>query len=416
MNVSEPAIAPDDDSRAGLGSLLHGKPSATALSVGGAEISYADFASRATRAAAKLDEASDGIPGLVVVRTPDLLTALIQIYAAFVAGHSVLVTDPELPVPEINDLPPGTDLLTTTSGSTGHPRVIARTVASWLASMVPFTELTQLTTADTVAITGPLHGSLHLFGAVHTLWLGATLTDSVERATAVHCVPSTLDALVRDGIQIKQAIVGGAAMTSGLADRARGLGMEIVEYYGAAELSFVAARRYRRPLVPFPGVEVEVRDGVIWARSPYLALGYAGTAGALRVDEDGFASVGDLGAFSGNSLTIRGRSDAAITTGGSTVLAEDIEAVLATAPGIRAVAVVGVPHERLGEIVVAVVELAANAVGQHIRAYARGELQSAALPRRWFIAELPRSSGGKIARSIVRSRLLDGTLEYSELA
>lgn len=384
---------------------LGGAPADLALSVGGVYLSYADFTARVTDAIHQFGDAE-----LVVVRTGDPLAALTGVYAALTAGRPMLITDPELPVPDLTDIPAGAELLVTTSGSTGRPRVIARTWESWRLSLAPFTELTGLTSADTVAFTGPLHASLQLFGALHTLSIGATLIDAAANATAAHCVPSTLDALVRAGSTIRLAVVAGAALTSGLADRARAQGIEIVEYYGAAELSFVAARRYRRPMVAFPGVELEIRDGVIWARSPYLALGYAGEPGALRVDEDGFASVGDMGAFEGRTLSIRGRTDAAVTTSGATVIAEDIEAILAEAPGVLAAAVVGLPHERLGEIVVAVLELEPDASGRDIRVYARARLQSAALPRRWFVSEIPIAAGGKVARGAIRRGLINGSL------
>ncbi len=406
---------PADHEDPGLTGWLGGDPDDVALLIGGTEISYATLTAQIEEAVLELSE--DELAGTdpLLAHDGDLLTALVTCYAGIASGRPVLFCDPEQPVPRIGRLPDEAQLLVTTSGSTGKPRVVARTWRSWRASLAPFTELTEITADDVVGLTGPLHTSMHLFAALHTLWRGATLTDTAAGATVVHCVPSTLDSMVRAGTAVRLAVIAGAAMTTGLADRARTLGVEIVEYYGAAELSFVAARRYRRPMGAFPGVEVSIRDGEVWARSPYLALGYAGEAGALRFDEDGFASVGDFGSFAGESLVIRGRSDAAVTTGGTTVLAEDIEAVLTAAPGVRAAAVVGIPHERLGEVVVAVLECEDGARGADIRIFARSRLQPAALPRRWFIAELPRTTNGKVHRGIVRSRLIDGSLDQQPL-
>jgi long-chain acyl-CoA synthetase len=418
---ADPREAPAEQ-RQELAGWLRGSLEHPAVNLGGVVLTYGELAAEINEAVDALyaGEGGDGPADVLAVTDTDPLSTLVACYAALVAGRPVLVTDPEQPVPAVTSLPPGAELLLTTSGSTGRPRVIARTWESWRVSFPPFTDLTGINRDDTVALTGPLHVSLHLLAALHTLWTGATLTDEVAAATVLHCVPAVLDTLLRDedgaAPSIRLAVIGGAPLTTGLADRARAAGIELVEYYGAAELSFVAARRYRRPLVPFPGVEVQARDGVIWARSPYLSLGYAGAPGALRVDDEGFASVGDLGAFVGETLAVRGRGDAAITTSGSTVLAEDIEASLLELPGVRAVAVVGIPHERLGEIVAAVMEVAPGTKGAQLRTEARSRLQSAALPRRWYVATLPRTSAGKIARAAIRAGLIDGTLDAQPLA
>lgn len=407
---------------AGLAGWLRGALEHPAVALGGVTLTYAELAAEINEAVDALhaEEGGGGPADVLAVSDTDPLTTLIACYAALVAGRPVLISDPERPLPPVTALPAGAELLLTTSGSTGRPRVIARTWQSWRVSFPPLTEITGIDGDDSVALTGPLHGSMHLLAALHTLWVGATLTDDIAAATVLQCVPAVLDTLLRDdegaAPSVRLAVIGGAPLTTGLADRARAAGIELVEYYGAAELSFVAARRYRRPMAPFPGVEVQSRDGVIWARSPYLSLGYAGPPGALRVDDDGFASVGDLGAFVGESLAVRGRGDAAITTSGATVLAEDIEASLLELPGVRAVAVVGLPHERLGEIVAAVMEVDPGTKGAQLRTEARSRLQSAALPRRWYVATLPRTSAGKIARATIRAGLLDGTLDAQPLA
>ncbi len=439
MNPSDPDLPPADVDPApqspppqaeqeappaptGLADWLRGALDHPAIDLGGVRLTYGELAAEINEAVDGLHatERGDGPADVLAVADADPLATLIACYAALVADRPVLVHDPEQPVPAVTAPPAGTQLLLTTSGSTGRPRVIARTWESWRVSFEPFTEITGIDGDDTVALTGPLYGSMHLLAAMHTLWVGATLTDDLTAASVMHCVPAVLDSLLRDedgsAPSVRLAVIGGAPLTTGLADRARAAGIELVEYYGAAELSFVAARRYRRPLAPFPGVEIDARDGVIWARSPYLSLGYAGAAGALRVDDDGFASVGDLGQFVGESLAVRGRGDAAITTSGATVLAEDIEASLLELPGVRAVAVVGLPHERLGEIVAAVLEVAPGTRGAVLRTEARSRLQSAALPRRWYVATLPRTSAGKIARAAIRAGLLDGTLDAQPLA
>jgi len=335
-----------------------------------------------------------------------------MIFAAAVDDVPLLLADPAGPTPDPGPVPPATFLIAVTSGTSGRPRPVLRTAASWTTSFATLSEIAGLTSDDRVLLTGPLHATMHLFAAVHTLALGAELTDQPAQATAVHAVPAVLADLLRSlpaGAPLRTAVVAGDALNPAIAELALRRGIGVTEYYGAAELSFVAARRYPAPLRAFPGAEIRLRDdgaaaGTLWVRSPYLATGYPdGVTGPLRRSADGFATVGDLAEYTGDGgLRIRGRGDAAITTGGATVIAEDVEAALGTVRGVTAVAVVGVPHARLGEVVTAVIEPAAGADLTGLRTAARDLLSGPSLPRRWLVADrLPRTPGGKIARQRV---------------
>lgn len=459
---------------------LAGAASDPALTVAGDTWTYAELA-------AQVDAAPTG--PLVDVSGMTLPSSLAAAFAAARSGTAVLVRDPALPAPRIACLPPGTWLVAMTSGSSGRPRAVCRTARSWALSIQPLAEIAGLSPADRVTLTGPLHATLHLFAAIHTLCVGAHLTDDVREATAVHCVPAVLAELTAPeprAPHLRTAVVAGSPLPDAVAREAAAHGISVTEYYGAAELSFVAIRRWPEPtLRPFPGVDLRLgADGRLWARSPYCALGYAGIApsagteptagtygagpvtgpgeagasavpedstttarrqppigagvaqerategvragatadrtadpasagpaGPLRVDEDGFATVGDLAraAETGpmGGLTILGRGDAAITVGGATVLAEDVEAALDAIPGVVAAAAVAQPHPRLGEIVAAVLELDGTAPLTSIRSAARAALSGPSLPRRYVIVEhLPRTAAGKVARAAAR-RILE---------
>lgn len=396
-------------------SWLGGAPDDLAFTTRGRTLSYGELAERV--AALNLPAT-----GPVYAVHEDPLVTLTLFYAAVAANRTVVVSDPARAMVQVGALPGGTFLVAVTSGSSGRPRPVARMASSWSESFIPLARLARLRRTDRVGLTGPLHATLHLFGAVHALWLGAHLTDVLTEATVVHCVPTVLMSLLASlptGAPLRTAVVAGAALDGATADRAAARGIGIVEYYGATELSFVAARRVPEPLRAFPGVEIQVREQVLWSRSAYRAIGYTGDAtGPMRIDDAGFATVGDLAVLTETGdLTIRGRSDAAISTGGSTVIAEDVEAVLQGLPGVRAAAVIGAPHPRLGEIVVAALELADGANLATVRTSARSVLGSAAMPRRWFVVEsLPRTTVGKIARGRVASGLADGSLPAHGLA
>ncbi|GAA1765324.1 AMP-binding enzyme [Agromyces humatus] len=395
-----------------------------ALRLAGRRLSRAELREAVDAEAGALSSSA----GPAMARGDDTLAVLVTTLAALGAGRPVIVADPSAPAPVVDDLPAGADLVLMTSGSSGTSRPVARTLASWTTSFGPFAALIG---ADgpgsgrrghrpdpTVALTGPLHVSMQLFAALHTIWLGAVLTDDRARADIVHATPTVLARLVSRGLRPRRAVVAGAALPATVLASASAAGITVTEYYGAAELSFVAAADRalddEGALQPFPGVDVELRDGEIWARSPYLALGYGGAAeGPLRRDRRGYASVGDRAEAGPNGgLIVRGRGDSAVTVSGTTVLAEDVEAAIAAIAGVAAVAVVAVADAHHGQVPAAIVELAAHADRDRIIATARAALAPPQRPRAWYsLAALPRTSSGKLARGMLSTALASGSLD-----
>jgi long-chain acyl-CoA synthetase len=309
-------------------------------------------------------------------------------------------------------LPPGTWLVAATSGSTGAPRAVCRTRASWQASVDAVATLTGTRRGTRVLVPGPLSSTLFLYAAWHARQVDArpVLAPLAQASSGdvawdvVHLVPHQLAALLdattddAGALDGRTAVVAGAALADRLRARAQRHGLRVVEYYGAAELSFVAAGD-DGALRLFPDVQAESRDGVLWVRSPYTALGYAPTAsagGPWRVDGQGWATVGDRGSvLPGRRLVVRGRGGAAVQTGGATVHVADVESALRTNDQVRDVIVVALPHARLGQVVAAVVE-SPDATRDGLRAWARRHLDAPARPRHWaVVAHLPRTGTGK---------------------
>ncbi|MBK8436091.1 MAG: AMP-binding protein [Austwickia sp.] len=355
------------------------------------------------------------------------------------AADILAVVDPRWPVGELieslqaraADRAPGAglELVTFSSGTTGAPRGICRTMASWEGSLAAFDRVTGLDRLPPgpVWIPGPLWGSLSLFAAFHAHRTGrpALVTGQDPRAAvAVQCVPATLPAVVasvRAGElpRLRTAVVAGDRLPGTWWREAAATGLRVVEYYGAAELSFCAVRYdVDAPLVAFPGVELDIRDDVVWSRSPYQASGYlpGGRPGPLQRDEDGWATVGDearwLGAQAvdnpqGPGLEVLGRGEEGITVGGHTISAGEVEDVLRSLPGVRDAAVVGLPHRLLGAQVAALI--VTNEHLAPLRTQARGMLSGPARPRRWRVADrLPRTEAGKVDRVAVRAALEPG--------
>ncbi|MFG1965192.1 class I adenylate-forming enzyme family protein [Nonomuraea sp. NPDC049028] len=443
------------------------------------ELSYAELARRVRDTAAHLTAPGLARGALVAISLADPVDQLIAALATDLAGGTPLLCDPawdervRAAIPadrHLDSLPPAgaNDVLSPaeagagssaetgtlvshaaawpqpedgdrawacfSSGSTGRPRAVVRTRASWTASFPWVSELAGIGPGDVVLVPGPLGSSLYGFAAVHALAVGATalvpgrwspgaLGEQLSRATVAHlvphCLPAVLDAL-EEGAPLRTVVIGGAALPAGLRERAADVGVRVVSYYGATELSFVAADADGAGLRPFPGVELQVRTlpgqtlGEVWARSPWLAEGYlAGAAGPLRVDGEGWMSVGDVAEpyLPGEVLRLRGRGDGAIQTGGATVVPEDVEEVLRSVRGVGDVVVVGSPHPDLGAVVTAIVEVGAGTPPSRaaLEAVARGGLAAAQRPRRWYAVDsLPRTSAGKPARGLLTARLAGG--------
>ena len=288
-----------------------------------------------------------------------------------------------------------------TSGTTSAPRAVVRTTGSWVDSFPHVSRLTGIDGTARVWVPGPLSATMNLFAAVHARYVRATVVDAPDGATHAHLTPALLRAALHDGTDLAgiHVVVAGDRLPRDLAGQAQAAGARISHYYGAAELSFVAWGTHEEDLRPFPGVEVEVRDGVLWVRSPYLSHGYDGAEGPFTVAADGFATVGDRGRLEGGVLTVVGRGTEVVLTGGATVLVADVELGLRQV-GVRDVVVVGVPHRRLGSIVAAVVSDVA--VADRARESARTALSSVQRPRLWFhLPQFPLTAGGKVDRAAV---------------
>ncbi len=114
------------------------------------------------------------------------------------------------------------------------------------------------------------------------------------------------------------------------------------------------------PLDPDPDGVADAASGPVgrlWVRPPRRALGEPGDdAFAARIDADGYVDTGDLARVDDDGFVwLEGRASDVVNRGGNKVFPEAVEDVLRLHPGVRDVAVVGRPDDRLGEVPVAYV-------------------------------------------------------------
>jgi long-chain acyl-CoA synthetase len=346
-----------------------------------------------------------------------------------------------------------------TSGTTGRPKGFVRSHRSWLRSFAASAAVFAITDSDHVLAPGPLDHSLFLYAAVHGLSVGATVylhrrfsptavLAALDRhpITRVYLVPTMLAALVRAADRtaprrfpaVRSVICSGARWPVAVQDRVADLfpNAEPIDFYGASELSFVSVRRPSADDLdtsvgrPFPGVEIALRrdDGTavdvgeagrLWVRSDMMFSGYLepDATGATR-DAAGWVTVGDMARRdAGGRLYLIGRAGAMLVCGGVNVFPEEIEDVLMQLPEVAEAAVVGIPDDRWGDLLCAIVRWrdGSRLPRERLREHCRERLAHGKRPQRWLqAADLPRTSSGKIARAALAHHVRTGTLAAEE--
>ncbi|MBX3094651.1 MAG: AMP-binding protein [Cryobacterium sp.] len=202
--------------------------------------------------------------------------------------------------------------------------------------------------------------------------------------------PAVHDALRRfDAI-----LVGGQATPSELLDRSRRLGLTVVRTYGSSETAGGCVYDGS----PLDDVRVRIVDGEVWLSGPTLANGYLSGADtdSAFVTEAGvrWYRTGDLGTVTDGILSIVGRIDDQIVSGGTNVSLGAVESVVRRMPRLADAVVVAAPSERWGSVPVLVttadVELAL------VRTAVKEALGPAAAPARIVRVErIPLLPSGK---------------------
>jgi long-chain acyl-CoA synthetase len=173
---------------------------------------------------------------------------------------------------------------------------------------------------------------------------------------------------------------------------------------------------------PYPWVELRIVDprsgrdqpagimGEVWLRAPNVMAGYFNRPAetAATITSDGWLRTGDGGYLDDEGyLFLTDRVKDMIVSGGENIYPIEVEEVLAEHPDVADVAVIGVPDERWGEAVKALVipRHGATPSPETLVAFARERLAGYKLPRSMdFVADLPRTPTGKVLKRELRAR------------
>ena len=334
-----------------------------------------------------------------------------------------------------------------TSGTSGRPKGAVLTHGGILTAARNAAEAMALAPDDVVLGAAPFSHVLgQSTGIVSTLLAGgavavverfepgqtlATMTET--RTTILLGVPTMCIALAQAARgaaelpPVRIAHVGGAAVPIEVArDFERTVGGEVYEGYGLTELSGIATTytvgQRRKPGsvgMALGGTELQISDpdnrgvGEIEFRGPSVFPGYWNDPDATReaIDADGWLATGDMGYVDDEGyLFLVDRKKELIIRGGYNVYPREVEEALYAHPGVLEAAVVGVPHESLGEEVAALVvrRPGASVGADELQAWAKERVAAYKYPRRIdFVDELPKGPTGKILkRAIDRAALL----------
>ena len=271
---------------------------------------------------------------------------------------------------------------TLTSGSSGVPRRIRRSAASWTSSFAVNAGLFGIGPGLQVAVLGRMTQSLALYGGIEAVHLGADLhlldglrpdrqAMALQRAQLVYATPAQMRGVVQAGVawpDLCHVVIGGAKLDPVLRADLHALtpAARVHEFYGAAEASFITLADANSPTAsvgrPYPGVQLVVdaaagANGEIWVKSPYLFESYAhdieGEASTARW-RDGFLSVGEVGRLVDGDLFLAGRAGRMVTVADHNVFPEEIEGFLQGLAGVLRAAVLPVPDALRGVHLVAV--------------------------------------------------------------
>jgi O-succinylbenzoic acid--CoA ligase len=397
-----------------------------------------------------------GRAGVSAVLVHPRLTAPEVAGLAAASACRALVVDPALTTPALDGLPqvrlgeidrvegrtldprpadaPLTEFVLPTSGTTARPKLarlpmdrIAASATAWSSFLPPASAwllslgLAHVAGIGIVARAAAAGVPIVVADDLEPSALLAAIRDASGHGVIVShvsLVASQLAALLDAAADapppagIAAVILGGGPIPDALVRRAVTAGWPVIPSYGMTEtasgvVALPAAEAGAHGTTvgrPLPGVQLRIDDGRIAVRGPMTFAGYLDDEAATTavIGADGWLRTGDLGRLDADGrLTVLGRSDDVIVSGGEKVAPAEIEATLLDHPAIAEVAVTGVPDPTWGAVPVAVIALRPDTIAtdEDLRDHARQRLAGFKIPARFVrVHALARNDLGKVVR------------------
>lgn len=344
----------------------------------------------------------------------------------FLPAETLIDSSPQLS-PESGSLPfPVSEqvaVMVATSGSSGQPKAVMLTGRNLLAAAKASNACTSLQSGDRWLACLPL---FHIGGysiLYRCAWAGAEAlllpkfdAGEIWQALAnegishLSLVPSMLAQLLEVSTaappaSLRHVLVGGAALSGELAERAVHCGWPLQPTYGMSETASQIATLPQLTLPwrpgwlgkPLPGVELALHDdGRLKIRGPMVMAGYANPA--LQPGDglqEGWFITGDLAEISPEGeLHILGRADEVIVSGGKKIHPQQVENEVVRCPGVTGAAAIGLPDAVWGQVVTVV--FSGTLPAEELLDWCRDHIAGAHRPRRAIqVPALPLLANGK---------------------
>ena len=267
-----------------------------------------------------------------------------------------------------------------------------------------------------------------------------------EQGTFMLAVPTMLTMLLdhpdraRRNLSTMRTIISGASIVPAALVRRvqKELDCQFSIVFGQTELHGIITHTHRDDTAedqsetigqPMAQVEVKIVDidtnqvlpigeqGEICARAYQAMLGYFDMpeATVVTLEPDGWLHTGDLGTMDERGyLRITGRLKDMIIRGGENIYPREIEALLSEHPGVANAVIIGVPDEKWGEQVAAIIQPVSSEESPspaELHDYCRAHLATYKTPKLWFfVDQYPLTATGKIQKFVLRERVEKGEL------
>ncbi len=311
---------------------------------------------------------------------------------------------------ESTHVPDRVSVVIATSGSTGNPKEVGLSSGALLASARSSNAFLGAKFGDTWSLLLPLTHIAGLNVLIRSMELGTTPLDLREakrypNANFTAIVPTQLfralngdDVLLTHLKNCTAVLVGGAALSQEVRQQAMENSINVVETYGMSETCGGCVYNG----LPLNGVDVEISaEGLIRIRGPVLATGYLNDEGSWQsACIDGWFTTNDLGTISDGKLSVIGRADDVIISGGENISLTAVEKVLSAAfPHIESVAF-GVPDSEWGSALHIACAGGSHPSEKEISSVLALSLGDLAKPKGvLFLEKLPLISIGKVDRA-----------------
>ena len=385
-------------------------------------------------------EVSDKIASLDVDQLPSNIYTLLPNQKGTI--HDIKVSGNH----EVQDCPEDQiAALLYSSGTTGKPKGIMLTHGNIGSNAHALKEAWQFKSDDCLLHALPIYHVHGLFVALgcallsgsRVLWLDAfnpdEVIDALPNCTVMMGVPTYYTRLLSNEKIQKEVVKNIRIFISGSAPLLEETfdefylrtGHEIIERYGMTETNIISSnpvngeRKSGTVGASLPGQTLRIVDdgqnilgpndvGNIQVKGPNVFNGYWNLPDKTKEDfsKDGFFNTGDKGFIDADGyLSIVGRAKDMIISGGLNVYPKEVESVINEIEGVIESAVIGLPHDDLGEKVVAVIvrKKESKITEGELISSLKSEIAGFKVPKNIIlIEELPRNAMGKVQKNILR--------------